>query len=159
VDLVELVSRTVADFAPASGAVDMRARLDELVVSADPARLRQALENLLSNALKIQPEGRPVVVHVDACEPWAAVTVEDNGPGVPLDAMPHLFQRFGIGPGSVGLGLGLYLARGIIEAHAGALEVNSRPGRGARFTIRLPMEQPDSPNASRVSTQTNGRTA
>ena len=68
------------------------------------------------------------------------VTVEDRGPGIPPDVLPRLFQRFTSGPGSVGLGLGLYLARGITEAHAGSLEVDSAPGRGTRFTMRLPLE-------------------
>jgi signal transduction histidine kinase len=138
VDLVELLRGTVADFAP--GAVQMRAQQEELVVCADPVRLRQAIENLLSNALKVQPEEDAVVVHVDTCESWARVTVEDRGPGIPPEVLPRLFQRFGSGPGSVGLGLGLYLARGIAEAHAGSLDVDSRSTRGTRFTLRLPLE-------------------
>jgi two-component system, OmpR family, sensor kinase len=138
VDLVELLRGTVADLAP--GAVQVRAEQAELVVCADPVRLRQAIENLLSNALKVQPEDDAVQVHVAACESWATVTVEDRGPGIPPDVLPRLFQRFGSGPGSVGLGLGLYLARGIAEAHAGSLEVDSSSGRGARFTLRLPLE-------------------
>ena len=138
VDLVELLRETVADLAP--GAVQVRAEQAELVVCADPVRVRQAIENLLSNALKVQPEDDAVLVHVAACESWATVTVEDRGPGIPPDVLPRLFQRFGSGPGSVGLGLGLYLARGIAEAHAGSLEVDSSSGRGARFTLRLPLE-------------------
>src|SRR5947209_1319830 len=138
VDLVELLRETVADLAP--GAVQVRAEQAELVVCADPVRLRQAIENLLSNALKVQPDDDAVLVHVAACESWATVTVEDRGPGIPPDVLPRLFQRFGSGPGSVGLGLGLYLARGIAEAHAGSLEVDSSSGRGARFTLRLPLE-------------------
>jgi signal transduction histidine kinase len=137
-DLVELVRRTISDFAP--GAARMRAQHDELLVSGDPVRLRQAIENLLSNALKVQPPDDAVVVHVSSCESWAMVTVEDRGPGIPPDVLPRLFQRFTSGPGSVGLGLGLYLARGITEAHAGSLEVDSAPGRGTRFTMRLPLE-------------------
>jgi len=138
VDLVELLRDTVADLAP--GAVEVRTQAAEVVVCADPGRLRQAIENLLSNALKVQPEGDVVIVDLAVCESWATVTVEDRGPGIPPEVLPRLFERFGSGPGSVGLGLGLYLARGIAEAHAGSLEVDSRPGRGTRFTLRLPLE-------------------
>ena len=137
-DLVELLRDTVADLAP--GAVEVRAQAAEVVVCADPGRLRQAIENLLSNALKVQPEDDVVIVDLAVCESWATVTVEDRGPGIPPEVLPRLFERFGSGPGSVGLGLGLYLARGIAEAHAGSLEVDSRPGRGTRFTLRLPLE-------------------
>jgi two-component system, OmpR family, sensor kinase len=140
VDLVELVRETVADLALAEGAVEIRALHDELVVLADPLRLRQALENLLSNAIRVQPEGEAVVIQLDARESYATVTIEDYGPGIPSDLMPRLFQRFALGSDSAGLGLGLYVARGIVEAHAGSIEVDSSPGRGARFTLRLPME-------------------
>jgi signal transduction histidine kinase len=159
VDLVELIRETIADLALAEGAVDLRALHDELVVLADPLRLRQALENLLSNALGVQPDGEAVVIQLDARESDATVTIEDCGPGIPSNLLPHLFERFALGSGSAGLGLGLYLARGIVEAHAGSIEVDSSPGRGARFTLRLPMEQVKVAHDSRAETPANGRTA
>ena len=139
VDLVDLARTTVAEMAPTPGAVEVQAPMDELVVSADASRLRQVLENLLSNALKVQPEAEPVLVVLETSEGSASVTVADNGPGVAPDLIPQLFQRFRAGAGSVGLGLGLYLARSITEAHGGTLELDSRPGEGARFVVHLPL--------------------
>jgi signal transduction histidine kinase/DNA-binding CsgD family transcriptional regulator len=141
VDLVELVTATVGDFAPGENSVHIRTQADEIVVSADPSRIRQVVENLLSNALKVQPDNAPVVVELEVCESWAIVAIEDRGPGIAPEVLPTLFQRFASGSGSVGVGLGLYLARGITEAHGGSLEVDSRVGRGARFTVRLPLER------------------
>jgi signal transduction histidine kinase len=140
VDLVELAKVTVGEFAAAPGAVQVKAAMDELVVSADSSRLRQVFENLLSNAVKVQPQGEPVLIVLEATDDWATVTVADRGPGIAPDIFPHLFQRFTAGSGSVGLGLGLYLARGITDAHGGSLEVDSRPGQGARLMVRLPLE-------------------
>jgi two-component system OmpR family sensor kinase len=74
----------------------------------------------------------------DGAQPSAWVCVSDRGPGIPPDVLPRLFERYAAGPGSAGLGLGLYLARGIAEAHGGSLTVESRPGEGARFTVTLP---------------------
>jgi signal transduction histidine kinase len=115
---------------------------DELIVEADRSRLQQALENLLSNALKHTPTGVPVVVevHAEAREDgaWAMLTVRDQGPGIPAALLPQLFNRFMIGPASKGLGLGLYLARGIAQAHGGTLTVDSYPGAGTTFHLALP---------------------
>jgi signal transduction histidine kinase len=140
VDLVELAKVTVGEFAAPPGAVEVRAPMDELVVSADSSRLRQVLENLLSNAMKVQPEAEPVLIVLEDSGDWATVTVADRGPGIAPEVLPHLFQRFTAGSGSVGLGLGLYVARGITDAHGGSLEVESRPGQGARLIVRLPLE-------------------
>jgi two-component system, OmpR family, sensor kinase len=116
--------------------------LAELVVQADPNRLRQALENLVSNALKHSPPGQPVVIHVQRQKrpdgSWAQVEVRDRGPGISPELMPRLFERFVKGPGSTGLGLGLYLVRRIAETHEGTLTVHSEPGKGACFTLALP---------------------
>ena len=139
VDLVELVKQTVVELAADKAAIEVRPRVDRLVVAADPDRLRQVLENLLSNALKVQPPDEPVLVELEVCGAWAVVSVQDRGPGVPPDVLPRLFERFGAGSESVGLGLGLFLANGITRAHGGALEVDSRPGQGARFLVRLPL--------------------
>jgi signal transduction histidine kinase/DNA-binding CsgD family transcriptional regulator len=141
-DLAELARQTVAEFAPSADAVVVTAPTEEVLVEADASRLRQVVENLLSNALKVQPAHLPVQVHVEAMDSRAALHVADNGPGIASELLAQLFQRFGRGPESVGLGLGLYLARGITEAHGGSLEVQSRPGAGARFSVRLPLLDP-----------------
>jgi two-component system, OmpR family, sensor kinase len=115
---------------------------DELRLEADPARIRQALENLIANALKHSPDGVPVDIGVESekCDDgeWAVVTVSDEGPGIAPNLMPRLFTRFAAGPGSQGLGLGLYLARSIAEAHGGTLTVNSTPGQGTSFRLTVP---------------------
>ena len=121
--------------------------MSELVVQADPNRLRQALENLVANAQKHSPPGLPVSIHVDqerrANGIWAQVSVKDQGPGIASELMPRLFERFVKGAGSKGLGLGLYLVRRIAEAHGGSLMVRSEPGKGATFTLALPGEEGD----------------
>ena len=114
-----------------------------LWVEGDPRRLRQALENLLNNALEHSPSGAPVAVEVTtevrAEEEWAVLIVRDQGPGIAPGLLPTLFDRFARGPDSTGLGLGLYLARGIVEAHGGALTCESEVGKGTSFQLTLPL--------------------
>jgi signal transduction histidine kinase len=108
----------------------------------DPERVRQALENLLANALRHAPEGTCVRLDLRRDRrptgAWVLLSMSDEGPGVAPELLPHLFERFTAGAGSQGLGLGLYLARRIAEAHGGTLTVQSSPGAGACFTISLP---------------------
>jgi signal transduction histidine kinase len=129
--------------------VDILLRVpDELIAQVDPPRLRQALENLVSNALKHSPKGVPVVVEVESEkrlradgpgeESWACISVKDQGPGISAEMLPRLFTRFASGPNSQGLGLGLYLARSIAEAHGGTLTVESNPEEGTTFQLCLP---------------------
>jgi len=113
-----------------------------LTVHADPDALRQALENLLANAVKYSPAGVPVVLTVGmearAEGEWAVLTVCDRGPGIRQEVLPRLFQRFAVGPGSHGLGLGLYLASEIAKAHGGTLTVDSTPGSETCFRLAWP---------------------
>ena len=153
VDLAALARETVEAAAPRRGAVRVQAP-PELPALADPERVRQALENLLGNALRHSPPGAEVLVEVaaaagpapdaadaaDAAGPWAVLTVADRGPGVPPELLPRLFERFARGPDSRGLGLGLYIARRVAEAHGGALTVETAPGRGTRFRLALPAD-------------------
>jgi two-component system, OmpR family, sensor kinase len=112
----------------------------------DPDRIRQALENLLANAVKHSPAGGAVSLQVATLarggDQAAVITVADEGPGIPPELLPRLFERFAAGPGSTGLGLGLYLASRIAAAHGGTLTVDSAPGHGARFALSLPCEGP-----------------
>lgn len=141
VDLVHLAHDAAATLGVRAGGVVVRAP-EELVVQADPDALRQALENLLANALKHSPDGVPVALEVGEEEirggRLAVIGVRDQGPGIPPEVLPRLFERFASGPGSGELGLGLYLARGIAEAHGGTLTADSRPGQGAAFRLALP---------------------
>ena len=114
-----------------------------LTAMADGPRLRQVLANLLSNALRFSPDGMPVVVEVSSERredaTWAVISVQDAGPGIAPDLLPRLFTRFASAGGNKGLGLGLYLARGIAVAHGGTLTVDSTPGKGASFRLTLPL--------------------
>lgn len=141
VDVVDLVRSTAAVLSGPDATIDVRAP-DDLLVHADPDRLRQVLENLLGNALAHGPAGVPVVVQVGREEhmegAWAVMSVHDAGPGIASELLPTLFDRFARGTRSTGLGLGLFLARGIAEAHGGTLTVESTPGQGTTFRLALP---------------------
>ena len=138
VDLSALVGETAELVRGAGGAVDLTAP-DGLVLPADPERLRQILLNLLSNAQQHSPPGCPVHVVVATEGEEAVVVVADKGPGISPALAPTLFERFARGERSTGLGLGLYLARGLAQAHGGTLTVSSTPGQGATFRLALPL--------------------
>jgi PAS domain S-box-containing protein len=108
----------------------------------DPDRLRQVLANLLSNAIKYSPDGGEILVTLEDLGPTARVSVEDHGIGIPPARLPHLFERFYRVDGSSGrvggLGLGLAIARALVQAHGGRIWAASSPGRGSTFTFTLP---------------------
>ncbi|WP_448566945.1 ATP-binding protein [Thermus sp.] len=109
---------------------------EEAEVLGDPDRLLQMLRNLIANA--VRAAGREKVrVRVKRRPPFALVEVEDEGPGIPEDLLPHVFERFRKGPGG-GTGLGLAVAQAIARAHGGEIEVESAPGR-TLFRVRLPL--------------------
>jgi PAS domain S-box-containing protein len=112
-----------------------------VVGSWDRDRLAEVLDNLLGNAIKYSPDGGEIVVGVTLTEGEARLSVADQGVGIPGETLPRLFERFhrGAGTGTSGLGLGLYIARMLVEAHGGRIEVQSVPGDGSIFTVRLPL--------------------
>lgn len=117
-------------------------------VNGDPVRLDQVIRNLVENAIKFCDAGAQVHVRVAAEDGTARVTVEDNGPGIPEGKQELIFEQFVHSPvrgdSADGIGLGLYLCREIVRHHHGTIEVDSRPGEGARFTVRLPCAPPGS---------------
>jgi two-component system OmpR family sensor kinase len=147
VDLVALARSAGQEFATPEVAVHVEG-LPELLAAADPDRMRQALENLIGNAVKHTPSGKAVSIRIRtdidpiSAKRMAIIEVTDQGPGVPAEILPVLFERFAKGTNSKGLGLGLYLARHIVEAHGGSLSVQSPPGQGASLQIRMPAEDP-----------------
>ena len=124
--------------------IEVRIQSDtELVVHGDPARLRQCLENLISNAVKKSPRGATVRILLQSerreSGDWCRIEIIDEGPGIPEDMLPHIFDRFATGRRREGgLGLGLYLARRIAVMHGGEINVESESGKGARFLLALP---------------------
>jgi two-component system, OmpR family, sensor kinase len=147
-DMAALVRECAAMLATPPHPVEVSVQQGEpmsLAVTGDASRLRQCVENLIANAVQKSPNHAEVTVTV-AREQQAdgaatiVVDVVDEGPGIPPDVMPFVFDRFYTSrPGREGgLGLGLYLARRIAALHGGELSVESEPGRGARFTLRLP---------------------
>ncbi len=112
------------------------------VIEGDPTRLEQVLNNLLSNAIKYS-EGGPIDITGGAVTDRVTVTVTDRGVGIPFEEQPHIFESFYRGSReyqqqTAGAGLGLYLAKAIVEAHDGEIWVESDPGEGAVFSFSLP---------------------
>jgi two-component system sensor histidine kinase BaeS len=110
-------------------------------VKIDPDRLGQAVGNLISNAIKFAPQGGTVSVAAGLADHELWIRVEDTGPGIPPDERKRIFESFYRGAAGrrfpQGMGLGLAIARDLVAAHAGTIEVDG--GRGARLTIRVPL--------------------
>jgi signal transduction histidine kinase len=144
VDLGGLVEDTVATATLGREGVDVVARIPLPLpfVRGDGARLRQVLTNLIDNAVKYSPEGERVEVRATAVNGRVVVDVTDRGTGIAPSDQDLIFEKFGRVAGTAakpGSGLGLYIARAIIEAHGGELSVSSAPGLGATFTWTVPV--------------------
>jgi signal transduction histidine kinase len=109
-------------------------------LEADPERVFRVLSNLLGNAVKFTPEGGTITLRAAPRGDELLITVIDTGPGIAADHLPHVFERYWqAGPASrAGAGLGLYIARGIVEAHGGRIWAESSAG-GARLIFTLPL--------------------
>jgi signal transduction histidine kinase len=146
VDLGELVSSVVeaTHVAAQESAVTLEVRVGDGLprVQGDGQRLRQVINNLVSNALGHTPAGGRVEISVQAAADGVEVAVTDTGPGIAADDLPYVFERFYRGDRSRarggGTGLGLSIARKLVEAHGGRIGVESVPGQGARFVFWLP---------------------
>ncbi|WP_345667566.1 HAMP domain-containing sensor histidine kinase [Streptomyces similanensis] len=153
-DLVPLVVDTLSDARAAGRDHVWRLELPDepALVPADAARLQQVLVNLLANARTHTPPGTTVTARVRGSGPWLCVDVEDDGPGIPRELLPHVFERFARGDsarsratGSTGLGLAIVQA--VVAAHGGAVTVDSVRGRTA-FTVHLPaLPKPPKPHS------------
>jgi two-component system, sensor histidine kinase and response regulator len=111
-----------------------------VVLSADRERLRQIIENLISNAVKYARSSRRVLVDTEALEDSVRIHVKDEGPGIPPEQLSTIFNRFQRVPGQAGRGhgLGLYIAAALARLHGGLLSVESEVGKGSTFTLTLP---------------------
>jgi signal transduction histidine kinase len=116
-------------------------------LDVDPDRLDRILVNLLGNALKYSEGEVRVAAELD--DRSVRITVADRGAGIPAGDLPRLFERYyrGLRHEGEGLGLGLFIVKGLVEAHGGAIEVASVPGEGSTFTLRLPLAQDPGPGA------------
>lgn len=113
-------------------------------VSGEPARIRQVLVNLLTNAHEYSPEGASIDVRAAAVDAdWVEVSVSDDGPGIPADQLERIFERFTRGDAGLtqrvgGTGLGLAISKSLVELHGGTIAATSTVGAGSTFSFRLP---------------------
>ncbi len=143
VDLGEVLRDSVAAAEIGQDEVRLSAELPTAlpVVRGDPERLRQLVDNLISNAIKYSDSGGEVGVDVATDDGQLVVRVRDTGPGIRPEHHVQIFEKFGRAGGSAkpGTGLGLFLSRSFAEAHGGSLDVESTPGEGSVFILRLPV--------------------
>jgi len=160
-DVVSRAMETVRLMAESKGVVLILAPLPEAMppVRADLLRLQQIAWNLLANAIKFTPRHGRVIVRVEREAQTYLVSVEDDGIGIPENELPHVFDRFRQADGSAtrrhpGMGIGLTLARSLVELHGGTIRAESEPGRGSKFTFSVPIPQADrrAPEECRQST-------
>ncbi|HYI02191.1 ATP-binding protein [Hyalangium sp.] len=114
-----------------------------LTVRADRERVLQVFSNLLGNAIKFTPQGGQVVIAVERQGEAVRIAVSDSGPGIASEHLPHVFDRFWKHEkaGKKGTGLGLFIAKGIIDGHGGRIWAESEPGHGATFSFTLPIAE------------------
>ena len=145
--LVEVAASAEAVVAPLASKQGVRLEVDVPAgfpsFSADPIRLKQILYNLLANAIKFTSSGGEVSLRAAASDAWVRISVRDTGVGIRAEDMPRLFREFdqiesarGIKP--EGTGLGLALTKHLVDLHGGGIDVESTPGVGSTFTVRLP---------------------
>ncbi|MBC7256775.1 MAG: hypothetical protein H5T66_11820, partial [Chloroflexi bacterium] len=108
-------------------------------ILADGDQIQQVLINLITNAVQAMPEGGTLTLRTAVEEHFAVVQVQDTGVGMTAEQMAHLFQPF-YTTREQGIGLGLAVSRSIVEGHRGTISVESEPGKGTTFTVRLPYE-------------------
>ena len=146
-DVVDRSTGAVRPRAEAEG-IALRVGLPEglPLVDVDPRRIGQVLRNLLENGLTHTEPGGEIVVDARADDEWVEVGVRDTGTGIAAEDLPYVFERFyradrSRSRATGGAGLGLAIARQLVEAHGGWIEVQSEIGQGARFTFTLPVAE------------------
>lgn len=147
VALADIVDRAVESIRLRAEAKGVTLRVDlpeDLLVDVDPQRVGQVLRNLLENALAHTPPDGEIAVAVRVSDQWVEVSVRDTGAGIATEDLPYVFERFyrtdrSRSRATGGAGLGLAIARQLVEAHGGQIEVESEVGQGTQFTFMLPM--------------------
>lgn len=145
-DISDLVRRTVHRYADTSGR-DIVVRIADGIppIAADPTRIGQVVENLISNAVKYSSPGTEIDIAVEADDQRVRLRVQDQGMGIPEAQIPLIFERFyrveEAGRTIKGTGLGLFITREIVRMHGGTIEAESAPGQGSAFTVELPIRR------------------
>lgn len=148
VHLGALVAESVETLRPAIDSGEIHVSIDApppplACVIGDPGRLRQVMDNLLLNAIKFTPRGGHIAVRLGCDAGQATIAVCDTGEGIPLDLLPHVFERFRQSDATAtrlgGLGLGLAIVEHLVDLHGGSIRATSAgEGKGATFTVTLP---------------------
>jgi len=147
VDLLALINDTVEKFTTQARQAGVTLRVDTEAlppITGDGDRLAQVFTNLVDNALKFTPPGGQISLRASPSDDFVAISISDSGAGIPTEAIPHIFERFyqadpsRKGGERHGSGLGLAIAREIVQAYGGEISVESEPGRGSTFRVRLP---------------------
>lgn len=146
-DLVMLCRNLIDEYASGTDlALTFETLCEHIEVEVDVDRISQVILNLLSNARKYSPAGSPIMVRLQRAGDEGIILVRDMGVGIPRELLPYIFERFYRVPGievqvgsNVGLGLGLYISRKIVERHGGRIYAESSPGEGSVFSIALPL--------------------
>jgi len=148
-DARALIDAVVTDVAPAAGArrqhIEVTIAPGAEQIRADPAKLHDALRNLTANAVTYAPEASTIRIDASPAGDRIAITVSDEGPGIPDEDLSRVFERFyrvdksrARDPG--GTGLGLAIVKHLVELHGGTVRAENRPEGGARFVLTLPRQ-------------------
>jgi two-component system OmpR family sensor kinase len=154
VDLTRLAADAVTDAKiVAPGREVSLEQTGPVVVSGDESRLRQVVTNLVVNALRHAGDEARVAVRTGVADGRAVLEVSDDGVGMASETAAHAFEPFyrpkdGRGRGEGTTGLGLSIVAAIVEAHGGDVDLQTAPGQGARFSVRLPLDLPPEESAS-----------
>jgi len=149
IPISEVLDELLTDLAVAHGREIERRVTPGLWVTGDRARLEQVVRNLLDNACKYSPPETPVRVTLQPRGAEVALAISDQGEGISAEVLPHLFDPFYRSPAARqyqpagGFGLGLALCRQLVLQHRGAIDVESAPGAGSTFCVRLPLRSSD----------------
>lgn len=151
INLADLLRQIITHIRPDfdNRSIGLRLEADNVWIVADPDKLSQVFINLLTNALKYTPPGGEVVVQITSKKESVEVSVRDTGIGISSDDLPHIFERFyrtdkSRTRATGGTGIGLTIAKSIVEAHLGRIIVRSEPDKGSEFIVHLPLTlEPD----------------
>ncbi len=144
INVVELVEKVISNFEPKASEKEIKLELHtsepEIKAKLDPTRIMQVLANLLDNALRFSPVEATVHIHLGKVEEGLNLTVEDEGPGISEQLLPHIFERYIQDKDTGGSsGLGLAIVKTLVELHEGRVNVSNNLKKGARFSLFLPL--------------------